>query len=146
MDYKRLEIAKKKFDIGQKLGYYNIVDLWIAVNEIFDALLDPPEADGSIDRATDGRITAEPGWKEGDSYFGASTPNSLGAQRRMKERVVNNIEQERSPNYLPEKILADGCDPKPKVSLDFETRINVPLRGDPADDGPEVGILRGRVK
>ena len=107
MDYKRLEIAKKKFDICQKLGYYNIVDLWIAVNEIFDALLDPPEADGSIDRATDGRITAEPGWKEGDSYFGAGTPNSLGASARKVAA-----------------IMADGCDP------------------DPADDGPEVGILR----
>ena len=46
------------------------------------------KGDGSIDRATDGRITEEP------------------------------------VAVLPQEILADGCDT------------------DPADDGPEVGILR----
>lgn len=111
MDYNRLESARKIYLNTQKLGYYNAMDLWIAVKDIFDALLEPPAADGSIDRATDGRVTAEPEWKEGDSYFGAGTPNSLGASTRKVAA-----------------IMADGCDP------------------DPADDGPEVGILRGRVK
>lgn len=111
MDYNKLEIARQKFQDGQKLCGYSPDTLWLAVIDLFDALLEPPAADGSIDRATDGRITAEPGWKEGDSYFGAGTPNSLGASARKVAA-----------------IMADGCDP------------------DPADDGPEVGILRGRVK
>jgi hypothetical protein len=92
MDYNKLEIARQKFQDGQKLCGYSPDTLWLAVIDLFDALLEPPEADGSIDRATDGRITEEP--------------------------IIK----------IPAEILADGCDP------------------DPADDGPEVGILRGRVK
>ena len=92
MDYNKLEIARQKFQDGQKLCGYSPATLWLAVIDLFDALLEPPAADGSIDRATDGRITEEP--------------------------IIK----------IPAEILADGCDP------------------DPADDGPEVGILRGRVK
>ena len=92
MEYEDLKTAKRELRDAQKIGGYRAVVLWIALNEIFDALLEPPAADGSIDRATDGRITEEP--------------------------IIK----------IPAEILADGCDP------------------DPADDGPEVGILRGRVK
>ena len=84
----KIRLASEQFKKEKLSDYYNTETFWLALVGLFDALLDSVTGDGSIDRATDGRITEE-------SIIG-----------------------------LPQEILADGCD------------------SDPADDGPEVRLMR----
>ena len=59
MNLEKLQNAKNNFENYQKQGASTDY-LWFVMENVFDALVEPPMGDGSIDRATDGRITEEP--------------------------------------------------------------------------------------
>src|SRR5208282_4412107 len=122
MNLEKLQEAKARFE---RLRYAadDLNFLEPVPEDIFNALL-PTEVDGSIESATDGRITAEPFYTE----------------TRRVVRVLKNVVQENSRNVLAE-IMADGCDPKPTVSLDFETRSSVPLV-DAAEDESQIPAIK----
>ena len=96
------------------------------------------KGDGSIDRATDGRITEEPILacvEDGYAYVNQKYPGFLEATKKVANIFQDSLlgkntiscdcqDCGRLRTDLLAKILADGCEP------------------DPADDGPEVKILR----
>ena len=142
MNLEKLKKAKQEFESVQKLCDYNPLYLWNGVQVIFDALLEPATpGDGSIERATDGRITEEPvsNSERNRAYVEAQYPGFLAATEKVVN-ILKNIAQENSRNVLAE-IMADGCDPKPTVNLDFETHSRIPLV-DAAEDESQIPAIK----